>query len=237
MSKSADEKAWLSKAQDVKSLARAAQGWGLALSPGLLDRLAAYAELVAGYERANLTAERTPGAVFLKHVADGAAAAACLKREFLSFSAPALLDLGAGAGFLGIPLKILWPESRVTLCEPSKRRFDFLNRAVLSLGLGGTRLIQEAARPRARPSEAAYDAVLAKAVLPLPKLLPLALPLLRPGGLFAAFQSSPPDPAAPSLREALDKSGARLVKSWPYRRPLEDRDRAIALFGRREPTL
>ncbi len=235
MLKKGGEKAWPSKAQDLKSFARAALGWGLPVAPEVLDRLGDYASLVAGYDRANLTAERSPGAVFLKHVSDGAAGAACLKKEFISFSAPEVLDLGAGAGFLGIALKILWPEARVTLLEPLKRRFDFLNLAILRLGLAEVRLVQEPARPRAKPSSAVYDAVLAKAVSPLPELLPLAIPLLRPGGLFAAFQSAFPDPESPVLRRVLEKSCARLVKSWSYRRPLEEKDRAVALFGRQDP--
>jgi 16S rRNA (guanine527-N7)-methyltransferase len=237
MSRNDVVKSWPSKARDLKSFARAALEWGLPIAPELLERLGEYAAFVAAYERANLTAERSPGAVLLKHVADGAAGAACLKREFISFSAPEVLDLGAGAGFLGIALKILWPEARVTLLEPLKRRFDFLNLAILRLGLAGTRLVQKPARPKAEPSTVVYDAVLAKAVLPLPELLPLAIPLLRRGGLFAAFQSAPPDSAAPLLRRTLEKSSARLVKSWSYRRPLEEKERAVALFGRRNPAL
>ena len=62
----------------------------------------------------------------------------------------------------------------------------------------------------------------------------LALPLLSPRGIFAAFQSDEPDPADPELSKALARTGARVLKCCPYRRPREERPRCLVVFAREE---
>lgn len=182
--------------------------------------------------KVNLTAEADPGAILLRHVADGLAAVPVLK-GLLPSPSPRILDLGAGAGFIGISLKIAWPEAQVTLMEAAKRKYDFLNLAASRLGLAGLRVVRKSAG-KERPSvhEAGFDAVVERALAPLPEAMRLGLPLAAAGGFFMAYQSKPPDPRDKALEKILAPWSARWLKSVPYRLPLEDRERYLSVFCR-----
>lgn len=224
----------------LEVLAAAAQEWGSPLDARALARLSAYLlEVQAKNAVTNLTAEDSWDDLVLKHAADGVLAAAVLRRELAQRGAPAsprVLDLGAGGGFIGFALKIAWPEAEVTLMEAVERKYRFLNAAAASLGMPGLRpVLRRAGEGPPRSSyETGFDAVVERALAPLAEALPLALPLLSPRGLFAAFQSQDPGPAEPALSKALAGAGARVLKSCPYRRPREERPRFLVIVEREE---
>ena len=117
-----------------------------------------------------------------------------------------VLDLGSGAGLPGIPLALARPDLRLTLVEPMARRALFLEETVAALGLS-------VAVRRARGEElerASTDVVVARAVAPLVRLVPLALPLLRAHGRLVALKGS-------SAEEELRAAAAALVP-WPHAR-------------------
>lgn len=213
-------------------LARAAEDWGAPLNAAALARIESYLKSVAEKNATtNLTADDSWDDLVLKHAADGVFAAAELKRR-LAGPAPRVLDLGSGGGFVGICLKIAWPEADVTLMEAVERKYKFLNAACAALGLRGLRpLWRRAGDGKPRTSyETGFDAVVERALAPLPEALALAMPLLKAGGIFAAFQSGDPDVTEP----ALARTGAKVLDCVAYRRPGEDRDRRLAIFARRE---
>ncbi len=178
--------------------------------------------------RVNLTAE-AEGLWWTRHIADGLAALAGLKR--LLPHAPSLLDLGAGAGFVGISLKIAWPESSITLMESSYRKFQFLNWVSARLGLKGLKVLWRRAGAEARGAQPLFDSVILRAVAPLPEALKTAAPLARPdGGVVLAYQSEPPGPEV--LERALAESGCSLRESSAYRLPRETRTRRLLFFRR-----
>lgn len=144
--------------------------------------------------------------------------------------APKILDVGTGAGFIGVALKIAWPEAEVWLLESLQRKYDVLNRAAVLLGLKGLRPVR--ARAEAASSMPAFDVVLERALAPLPEALELCLPHVGPRGRFLAFQSERPDTNDTKLQKALARRGARLIECWPYRLPREDKDRFLAVFAR-----
>lgn len=225
-------------AEPLALLACAARDWGADLDSAALARLESYLRQVQVKNAVtNLTADDSWEPLVLKHAADGVLAAAVLRRELAARGAaahPRVLDLGSGGGFIGIALKITWPEAEVTLMEAVERKFRFLNAAVSSLGLGGLRPLQRRAgggAPRCA-RETGFDAVVERALAPLPEAVRLAVPLLSPRGLFAAFQSENPDPAEPALAKALAAERARVLKSLPYRRPSEDRERRLVIIAR-----
>ncbi|MBI5629566.1 MAG: 16S rRNA (guanine(527)-N(7))-methyltransferase RsmG [Elusimicrobia bacterium] len=196
-------------------LERAAGGWGLSLSPAQHELILRYREdLIAYNKNVNLTADASPDTLLLRHAADGLAAVPILK-ELLTEPGSKLLDLGSGGGFIGIAVKIAWPELSVTLMEPLKRKYDFLNLAAARLGLKGLQIVRASAGHGAGGK---FHAVIARALAPLPQALELALPLTLLGGYFLCYQSRPPSPLP------------RLLAIRTYRLPLEDRDRCIAVF-------
>jgi 16S rRNA (guanine527-N7)-methyltransferase len=98
-----------------------------------------------------------------------------------------VVDVGSGAGLPGIPLAIRRPDLQVTLLEPLLRRATFLGQAVEELGLGDRVSV---VRARAEDHDHRYDAVTARAVAPLPRLLDWCLPLMAPGGELLALKGS-----------------------------------------------
>lgn len=216
-------------------LADAAASWGEPLNAAALDGISAYLAFVREKnEGVNLTADADWDDLVLKHAADGVFAA-CVLRTQLPKN-PRILDLGAGAGFIGIVLKLVWPEAQVTLMESVERKYRFLNAAATRTGLKGLRVLNRRAGSGAALTayELDFDAVIERALAELPEALRLSWPMLGPRGLFAAFQSEEPDPAEPVLAKAMAATGVRVLKSCPYRRPNEARDRRLVLFKRKE---
>jgi len=222
----------------LAELAAAAAAWGAPLDRDALARLASYLEGVrAANTRVNLTADESWEDLVLKHAADGVYAAAALRAELPARGGPArprVLDLGAGAGFVGIALKIAWPEAEVTLMEAVERKFRFLSAAAAGVGLPGLRVLRRRAGDGAPLSsyESGFDAVVERALAPLPEAAGLAFPLLGPRGLLAAFQSAAPDAAQPALAAALARARAVALPARAYRRPREGRDRWLGLYAR-----
>jgi 16S rRNA (guanine527-N7)-methyltransferase len=216
-------------------LAETAKTWGEPLNAAALEEISAYLAFVREKnEDVNLTADKDWDDLVLKHAADGVFAASVLRP--LLPQAPRILDLGSGAGFIGIVLKLCWPDAEVTLMESVERKYRFLNAAATKTGLKGLRVLNRRAGSGAALTayELGQDVVIERALAELPEALRLSWPMLGPKGIFAAFQSDEPDPAEPALAKSLAATGATVLKSCPYRRPHEARDRRLVLFKRRE---
>ncbi len=176
----------------------------------------------------NLTAEADASSILLRHIADGLAAIPVLKKHTNS-EHPRICDVGSGGGFIGMSIKIFWPEAEVTLMEALDRKFKFLNMAAARTGLKGLRVLKKKAGvDRLNSLETGFDAVVARALAPLPEALKTCLPLLKEGGVFVDYESD----RARADPKTLAELSARLVESFPYRLPGEDKDRHLAVFGR-----
>lgn len=225
-------------ADPLEALSEAARGWGAPLDAVALARIRSYLEEVqAKNATVNLTADDGWDDLVLKHAADGVYAAAVLRPLLAARGAPEnprILDLGSGGGFIGVCLKIAWPAAEVTLMEAALRKYRFLNAAAASLRMQGLRPLLCRAGACAPSSSYAtgFDAVVERALAPLPAALELAFPLLKSGGLFAAFQSKEPSSAEPELARALAALEASQTDSRSYHRPGEARQRRLVIFGR-----
>ena len=148
------------------------------------DRLALaerYAELLAtgGIER-GLIGPREADRLWERHLLNSAVVG-----ELVPDSAR-VLDVGSGAGLPGIPLAIARPDLQVELVEPLLRRTTWLEETVDELGLADTVVITRGKVVVIGPRQ--VDVVTARAVAPLERLLPMCMPLLRPGGLLLAVK-------------------------------------------------
>jgi 16S rRNA (guanine527-N7)-methyltransferase len=222
----------------LRVLKGAAAAWGADLGDGQIALLSSYLRSVeTKNHQTNLTADAKWEDLVLKHAADGIFAASVLRRRTAVLSpsrAPRILDFGSGGGFIGIALKIAWPQADVTLLESVERKYRFLNAECVRLGLSGLRPLKGRAGRDAMPAAYAtsFDVVVERAAGPLAEVLPLAFNRLTPRGIFAAFQSEPPDPGDPELANALAVVEAGVLECIPYRRPAEHQERTLALFGR-----
>jgi len=158
----------------------------LALPAGATDKLLAYLELLAKWNRTyNLTAIRDPLQAVSHHLLDSLA----VLRE-LSGHAGALVDVGSGAGLPGIPLAIAEPARRVTLNDANDKKGAFLRQAVIELGLQNANVYVgrvEAWRPQER-----FAVVISRGFASLVKFLAACRHLAAPEGVLAAMKGAYP---------------------------------------------
>lgn len=175
----------------VDLLTTTAAGWGLALSSVQLEQFAHYAALLAEWNaHTNLTAIDAPDEIYRRHFLDS------LSLARVWGDAPnRLIDIGTGAGFPGMPLKILRPELELTLVDSVGKKTAFLRHLVRELGFSGVQVrtarIEEVGRDRAERER--YDVVTARAVAELRVLVEYALPLARVGGRLLAPKGAAAD--------------------------------------------
>jgi 16S rRNA (guanine527-N7)-methyltransferase len=153
--------------------------------------------LLCWNERINLTAITDENEILTKHFADS-----LTLLPWLTQTGARLLDVGAGAGFPGIPIKIIRPDIRMTLLDATNKRVNFLNDTVSLLGLDGVECLHARAEELSRDKtyRASYDVCAARAVARLDKLAKYCLPFVKPSGLFLAMKG--PDVSA-ELNDAL----------------------------------
>ncbi len=157
----------------------------LALDPALAPPLLAFLALLDRWNHAyNLTAIRDPHAMVALHLLDSLA-----MHRYVG--AGSLADLGTGAGLPGVPLAIAEPALRVTLVESNGKKARFLREALRTLRLDNARVAQS--RIEALDEVGAYDAITARALATLPRIIELGGHLLKPGGRLLAMKGALPD--------------------------------------------
>ena len=182
---------------------------GILLDPAKTDAFLRYADLLAEKNTVmNLTAITDFGDVVHKHFLDSCAPA---KLPWFAQKARemSLIDVGSGAGFPGIPLKILYPELKVTLLDSLQKRVNFLNEVIEALGLGGIEAIHARAEDGARREDLRerFDVAVSRAVAALPVLAEYCLPYVRVGGSFLAYKGSGAEEETEAAKGAVNRLG------------------------------
>lgn len=146
-------------------------------------------QLLEWNKSVNLTAITQPEEIITKHYIDSLTI-----MKHIEYGAT-VMDLGTGAGFPGIPLKILRPDIKLTLVDGVGKRFLFIDAILKGLGVGDVNCIHARAEQLARKVDHknAYDIVVARAVARLDKLAGYALPLVVDGGKFLAMKGPSAD--------------------------------------------
>ena len=144
-----------------------------------------YELLVSWNEKFNLTAITDFEDVVTKHFVDS-----CLGAEFIDKTCK-LCDIGTGAGFPGVPLKILYPSLEVFLLDSLRKRVDFLNTVISELELEDIRAMHGRAEEVSRKPEyrEQYDVCVSRAVAALSSLSEICIPFVKKGGKFIAYKS------------------------------------------------
>jgi 16S rRNA (guanine527-N7)-methyltransferase len=198
-------------------LADHARAFGIELTHAQLKAFEIYChDLVEWNSRFNLTAITERDEVVVKHFLDSLSIALMLRP-----GAASLVDIGSGAGFPGLPLKIAFPALRVTLLDSTGKKVQFLKHIIAALNL------REAVALHARAEELAhdvehrekYDAAVARAVADLATLLEYGLPFVRVGGMFIAQKGVEVKEELRRAERAIDVLGGRLREVVPVRLP------------------
>ena len=188
----------------------------------------------------NLTAITEEHEFLIKHFADSLSvySAVPLFKEKLSSGKCTLIDVGTGAGFPGIPLKIMFPEIKVTLLDSLQKRVNFLNEVIAELGLEGITAIHNRAEDGARDPKLrdGFDLVVSRAVASLPVLSEYCLPYVKPGGLLIAYKSGDIKEELEGASHALKVLGGKLCDSPIFMLPDSDISRSFVVVKKSKPT-
>lgn len=176
----------------MKLLLEAAHNMGFALTPAHLEKFQTYyQDLIAWNQHVNLTAIIEYDHVLIRHFLDSLTCLMAIGRGQSDRWRPGVpapgarvVDVGTGAGFPGLPIKILYPHLQLTLLEATGKKTDFLRHIVACLNLGQVTVIHGRAEDLGQDQlhREGYDLVLGRAVADLPVLVEYLLPLCRLGG-------------------------------------------------------
>ena len=216
-------------------LSAAAKVFGLELTESQLDALEKFYRLVVEQNRVmNLTAITAPREFAIKHVIDSLSA----WDENFFRDAESLADIGTGAGFPAIPLKVFRPRLRMCLIDSLAKRVNFLRRVVTELELDGVEVVHGRAEDLARqkPFREQFDIVTSRAVARLNILAEYCLPFVKVGGRFVALKGK-------TFREELDESRAAIkllgggkIFVRAVKLPTLDDVRAVIYIDKPQPT-
>ena len=182
----------------------------------------------------NLTAIREEEGVARLHMLDCAALLNCA-----DFEGKTLIDVGTGAGFPGLPLKILVPSLRVTLLDSLNKRVDWLSEVSGALGLTGVRAIHARAEEQAQVKgfRDGFDFATARAVADLRLLCELCLPYVKVGGFFLSMKSVGSDEELAAAAHAIKFMGGRVRNTVDYTIPGSDVTHRVVIIEKVAPTL
>lgn len=205
---------------------------GLSLEERALERFRIYFEYLEEINQVmNLTAISGEEDVARLHFLD---CAALLSLEDLRGKRVA--DVGTGAGFPGLVLKILCPDISLTLMDSLDKRVRFLRELCEKLDFPDVECLHCRAEEAPRALRESFDAVTARAVARLDLLCELCLPLVRPGGLFIAMKGPDPEEEVRQSGRAAALLGGKAERIEKYRIPGTDVTHSAVLLCKRSPT-
>lgn len=208
---------------------------GITLTPQQLNQFEIYYHtLVEWNEKMNLTAITEKSDVYLKHFYDSITAA-----FYFDFSKPLnICDVGAGAGFPSIPLKICFPHLQITIVDSLQKRISFLTHLSNSLQLDKVSLYHDRAETFAQKLDfrEAFDVVMARAVARMSVLSELCLPLAKVDGTFIAMKAAALEQELQIGKKAIDSLGGEVNEVASFLLPIENSERNIVLIKKKKKT-
>lgn len=187
----------------------------LGLPTGGIPALIRYADLLVEKNKVmNLTAITEPADIATLHFLDSAALL-----TLADWKGKTVADIGTGAGFPGLPLRIVDPSIRLTLLDAQNKRVEFLKEVCGELGLANVECVHARAEEFAADHREGFDLVTSRAVAALPLLCELCLPLVKVGGYFAAMKSVDADAELASAAHAIEVLGGAVDHVTDYAIP------------------
>lgn len=209
---------------DVAALLRSgAKEVGVQLSSRMLKMLLIYfSELKGWNQKFNLTSLQDDRAIIIDHFIDSLAVVPHLPPT------GKLLDIGSGAGFPGLPIKIAQPALTVTLLESKRKKINFLKQVLLLLNLSHVSVLHGRIEIVVSENQCGcFDMVIARAFAPLETVLKLAHPLLKKGGHFIAMKGKEGDKELISARLLLSSLSMNVVKKMELHLPETHKKRVL----------
>lgn len=216
---------------------------GLSLSAQQGTQFQQYFELLVEWnQKMNLTAIEDLEGVQTKHFLDSLVGLPLIAEELGQPTPPPTglraIDVGSGAGFPGIPLKILWPSLRLTLLDGTGKKVTFLQEVVQTLQLANVEVVQGRAEEMAlQPAyREQFDLVMARAVARLNTLVEYLLPFARLNGYVMAYKGPSAAEEFMEAQKAIAKLGGETVRFAPVTVPFLPEERRILLIKKTSRT-
>ena len=193
------------------------------LNDNQLNQLERYYELLVEWnEKFNLTHITDREQVYLKHFYDSITLSKVIDLK----KADSLCDIGTGAGFPGLVLKIIFPNLKVTLVDALNKRTEFLKVVIKELKLESIEVYHDRAEDFARKNFEKYDIVTARAVAHLSILLEYGIPMVKINKFFIAMKANIETEIEESSN-ALEKLDSKIIQIEQFKLPIEDSNRTI----------
>lgn len=202
---------------------------GISLDETTQKTLCAFgAAVVKQNEVMNLTAITEPEQVAMRHLADSVTAL-----KVLDLRGKKIIDVGCGAGFPGVPIKIACPDADVTLLDSLGKRMNWLQTVLPQLGVDATCITARAEEAVAERREQ-YDVATSRAVARLNILLELTAPYVKPGGYVLALKGIAAEEEISEAKNAIRRLGLKLERTEVF--PIDGADHKILVFKKTAPT-
>ena len=224
---------------DMDRLKKQLEEWNISLTDTQAEQFRKYAELLLERNKVmNLTAITDEEGVRVRHFLDSLAVYEALSRPPDRFKGKRIIDIGTGAGFPGVPIKIAFPDCRMVLADSLEKRVRFLDDVIGALPLSDTEAVHGRAEDLGRKEglRDSFDLCVSRAVAHLSVLAEYALPFVKPGGMFAAYKT---EEASDEIREAgnaLRLLGGQIAEEVSLVLPGTDMRRKIVLIKKKTPT-
>jgi len=204
---------------------------GLHLSSMQKEQFVKYMNLLIEWnEKINLTAIKNPSEIIEKHFYDS-----LLLIDVIQLDSQKLIDIGSGAGLPGIPLKIAFPNLKVTLLEPTGKRVTFLNTVIRELKLCDIVALNDRAENIKHDQREFFDVAVARAVAPLNILNELSLPFIKVNGLFIAMKGPSADEEAVLASNSVIKLSSHIQSIFSTNLVTNNDVRKMVIIKKDEP--
>lgn len=207
-------------------LRSSASSIGVELSDTQVQQFIKYHEILVEWNSfMNLTGITEYEEVVQKHFVDSLALCKAIDVDQVT----SLIDIGTGAGFPGIPLKIAYPHLKVTLLDSLQKRIKFLNEVIMQLGLQDVETIHGRAEDFAKPSmkRESYDVCVSRAVANLASLSEYCLPYVKIGGSFIPYKSGKVEEELEEAKKAVFLLGGKIEEEVRFSLPDSDISRSL----------
>ncbi len=217
----------MNKEEFIKEL----QKNNIEINDTIIEKLDIYIKFLIEYNKhTNLTAIKEEKDIYLKHFYDSIVLA-----KYYNFQNEKVLDIGTGAGFPGMILKIFYPGLKVTLLDSNNKKIKFLEELCKKININDIELVCERAEEYCQNNREIYDIVTSRAVSNLTVLSEISLPFVKKDGYFIPLKGGNKEEIE-DAKNAINILGGEIEKEYNYLLPIENSNRTILLIKKKKNT-